>query len=353
MDHPGVPSDVDAVVTWVDGDDPDHRRKLEEFLGPDSRNRPSGAHPTRFCSRGEIEYCVTSLLRFAPWLRNIHIVTDGQTPPLIARLRGSRYEHRVRMVDHRTIFSGFEEHLPTFSNRAIESVLWRIPGLAEHFIYLNDDFQVIRPVAVEDFFRDGSVVLRGMWRSGKQGSWRRRIQSMLAPEWHRRRQLAAAARAGSHAAKELSARMAGFDHKYFQVPHCPHPMRRSQLARHFSLHPQQLADNVSVRLRSASQFVATSLTDHLEIGSGSAIIDNRLGTLQIKPATEPKKTLRRHASRADADPQLAFVCVQSADLAGDEALMLVFDWLERRIGSLDDLLHLDAKVRRLGTAPAT
>lgn len=335
-----MPSDVDAVVTWVDGDDPEHRRKLEEFLGPNS-HRPSGAHPTRFRSRGEIEYCVTSLLRFAPWLRNIHLVTDGQTPPLIAKLRGTRYEHRVRMVDHRSIFIGFHEHLPTFSNRAIESVLWRIPGLAEHFLYLNDDFQIIRQVAVEDFFRDGSVVLRGMWRTSKERSWPRRIKSMLAPEWHRRRQ---AARAGSHAAQELSARMVGFDNKYFQVPHCPHPMRRSVFARHFSNHPQQLADNVSVRLRSASQFVATSLADHLEIGSGSAIIDNRLGTLQLKPGTESLNTLRRHASRADADPHLAFACVQSADLAGEEALMLVFDWLKRRIGSLDDLLDADARV---------
>jgi hypothetical protein len=293
------------------------------------------------------------LLRFAPWLRNIFIVTDGQTPPLLAKLRGTRYEHRVRTVDHRSIFSGFDEHLPTFSSPAIESVLWRIPGLAEHFIYLNDDFQMIRPVAVEDFFRDHSVVLRGEWQAGKEWSWRRRLRAMLAPEMASAPPTGVGGPAGimprRNSAREWQVSTGNISRFRTARTRCGGRCCRGIFRRH----PQQLADNVSVRLRSASQFVVTSLADHLEIGSGSAIIDNHLGTFQLKPATERMKTLRRHASRADADPQMAFVCVQSADLGSDEARMLVFDWLERRIGSLDDLLGADAKVRRQVTATAT
>ena len=137
----------------------------DAFLKRDSGStHAAAADPTRFGDCGEIDYCVASLLRFAPWLRTIHIVTDAQTPSLMERLKGTPFEDRVRVVDHKVIFSGYEQFLPTFSSLSIEAMLWRIPGLAERFIYLNDDFQIIRPVALEDFFRDDGVVLRGKWR---------------------------------------------------------------------------------------------------------------------------------------------------------------------------------------------
>ncbi len=39
----------------------------------------------------------------------------------------------------------------------------RIPGLAEHFVYFNDDFFLIKHTKPTDFFRDGLPVLRGKW----------------------------------------------------------------------------------------------------------------------------------------------------------------------------------------------
>ena len=52
----------------------------------------------------------------------------------------------MHVVDHREVFAGYEQFLPTFSSRAIESMLWRIPDLSERFLYLNDDFMLLRPV---------------------------------------------------------------------------------------------------------------------------------------------------------------------------------------------------------------
>ena len=334
MDAPALDSAIDAVITWVDGDDPVHRRKLHDFLHGSGSGSQAGADPTRFSDRGEIDYCVASLLRFAPWLRRIHIVTDQQTPALMARLQGTPYEDRVRVVDHREIFAGFEQHLPTFSSLAIESMLWRIPGLAERFIYLNDDFQLLRPVAADDFFRGDAVVLRGKWRGTTRRGWGRRLKAAL-PGWLRFGRKPDPA--SNHSAQQLTARMVGFEDRYFQVPHCPHPMRQSVLARYFADHPEQLARNVSYRLRAAEQFLAVGLADHLEIGAGSAIIDNRLGVLRLKPATQWSSTLRRKMAKADAAARLAFACVQSVDLASDQARQLVFDWLDRRIGRLDAL----------------
>lgn len=327
---------VDAIVTWVDGADPTHRGKLQTYLDASGSAHMAAANPTRFSDCGEIDYCVASLLRHAPWLRTIHIVSDAQTPSLIARLRGSPFEQRVRVVDHREIFYGFEQHLPTFSNRSIECMMWRIPGLADRFIYLNDDFQLIRPVAVEDFFRGDGIVLRGHWRASSDHRVGQRLKSALGKLFPAADK--SSARPGNHIAQERSAAMAGFHDKYFQVPHLPHPMRVSMLARYFDRHPQQLADNVRHRLRSTEQFLTTSLAAHLELAAGTATIDNRLDTLRLKPGSQSLAGVQRQTAKADADRDIAFACVQSVDEADEATQKFIFEWLERRVGRLADVV---------------
>ena len=79
---------IDAVVTWVDGADPLHREKLNAYL-ESIGHVPEAAHPTRFRETGEFEYCIASMLKFAPWLRKIFILTDNQTPEFMALVRRS------------------------------------------------------------------------------------------------------------------------------------------------------------------------------------------------------------------------------------------------------------------------
>ena len=332
MDLPGSASDIDAVITWVDGADPQHRQKLQAFLGTGETSESGAADPTRFGDCGEIEYCVASLLRHAPWLRRIHIVSDAQTPALIAKLRDTPFESRVVVVDHRSIFAGFEQFLPTFSSLGIETMLWRIPGLAERFIYLNDDFQLLRPVVAEDFFRDGGVVLRGKWRGSQGRRVGQALKSLIAMAFGRAIKPNAVS---NHSAQQLTAAMVGFDERYFQVPHCPHPMRRSVLAAYFEAHPHRLAENLAYRLRAAEQFLLVGLADHLEIAAGSAVIDNRLGTLRLKPSRQGLSRLRGQLAQGDADERMTFGCVQSLDEASAEARKLVLAWLDRRVGRIE------------------
>ncbi|WP_019217602.1 Stealth CR1 domain-containing protein [Legionella tunisiensis] len=96
---------VDAVITWVDGYDKVHAEKLASYLAKIGLDkRPETASPTRFNQQGELDYCVHSLLRFAPWLRTIYIVTDAQTPSLMKTLVGTPHENKVKLIDHRDIF---------------------------------------------------------------------------------------------------------------------------------------------------------------------------------------------------------------------------------------------------------
>lgn len=325
---------IDAVITWVDGADPAHAQRLHEYLASIGGARPAAAHVTRFDDAGELDWCVTSILRFAPWIRTVHIVSDRQTPKLIARLQGTPYASRVRVVDHREIFAGHEDCLPTFNSRAIITALWRLPQLAENFIYFNDDFFLLRPVAPTDFFRDGGVVVRGRWqRQSAQRPLRRMIEALRA------RRKSTDARVRNLAAQETSARMAGFAREYLRMYHSPFAMRRTTLADFFATQPQQLEHNLRHRLRSSEQFKTEVLATHLEFAAGHAMRDGDLRVIQLKPAEQWFPRLRAKLARADRDPRYAFACVQSLDQAKPAVRDCLVAWLNRRVGTLEQLLR--------------
>jgi hypothetical protein len=136
---------VDAVITWVDGSDSVWRQKrsLHE-VGNLSSTLATSNVEGRFRNNGELKYLLRSLDRFWPFEGNIYIVTDKQTPDFLSK------HPRIRIIDHTQILPA--HHLPTFSSRAIESSLHKIPGIAEHFVAFNDDLFLTRPVTISDFF---------------------------------------------------------------------------------------------------------------------------------------------------------------------------------------------------------
>ncbi|MCX4642508.1 MULTISPECIES: stealth family protein [unclassified Streptomyces] len=135
---------VDAVYTWVDGNDPAWQRRKASAKG--EVYHAESASDARFISRDELRYSVRSLYMFAPWIRNIYIVTDDQVPEWMREdLPG------CRIATHREIFRNPAD-LPTFNSHSIESQLHHIQGLSEHFLYFNDDMFIGRPVAPHAFF---------------------------------------------------------------------------------------------------------------------------------------------------------------------------------------------------------
>jgi hypothetical protein len=144
---------IDAVFTWVDGSDPDwYRRKTAALAayGATDLNH-TAADMARYANRDELRYALRSLLYFAPWIRNIYLVTDDQAPPWL-----DLTHPMITVVRHREIF-GASGVLPTFNSHAIESRLHHIPGLAEHFIYFNDDMFLGRPVRPQKFFHANGI----------------------------------------------------------------------------------------------------------------------------------------------------------------------------------------------------
>ncbi|MET8330780.1 stealth family protein [Streptomyces sp. NPDC005181] len=135
---------VDAVYTWVDGNDPAWQQRKASAKG--EVYHAESASDARFISRDELRYSVRSLHMFAPWIANIYIVTDDQVPVWLREdIPG------IHVVSHREIFRDPAD-LPTFNSHSIESQLHHIDGLSEHFLYFNDDMFIGRPVTPHAFF---------------------------------------------------------------------------------------------------------------------------------------------------------------------------------------------------------
>ncbi|AKL70144.1 sugar phosphotransferase [Streptomyces sp. Mg1] len=139
-----IPFPVDVVYTWVDGSDPAWLRRRSEFTGADYH--AEAANAARYANHDELRYSLRSLATYAPWVRTIYLVTDDQTPEWL-----DTEQPGIKVVSHREIFTD-PAALPTFNSHAIESQLHHIDGLAEHFLYFNDDVFLGREMAPGDFF---------------------------------------------------------------------------------------------------------------------------------------------------------------------------------------------------------
>ncbi|GLY01978.1 MULTISPECIES: stealth family protein [Actinoplanes] len=135
---------IDVVYTWVDGTDPAWQRRRAGITG--ETYHAESASAARFLSRDELRYSLRSLHANAPWVRKVWIVTDEQTPAWLDTAHPG-----VQVVSHKEIFAD-PSVLPVFNSHAIESQLHHIDGLAEHFLYFNDDMFIGRPLAPQAFF---------------------------------------------------------------------------------------------------------------------------------------------------------------------------------------------------------
>lgn len=138
---------IDFVVTWVDMNDPKWQHDFARSKGKidNTRNEVSVA---RFRDYGLLKYWFRGVDTFAPWVRKIHFVTCGQKPDWL------NAEHpKLSLVHHEDYIP--HEFLPNFNSNALEIYMHRIPDLADHFVYFNDDFFITDHLPQERFFKDG------------------------------------------------------------------------------------------------------------------------------------------------------------------------------------------------------
>lgn len=315
---------IDAVVTWVDGADPAHAARRRATLAAEGRAAPRAGAETRFADRGEIYWCLASLLRFAPFLRRIHVVTDAQTPAYLAGFaaEGLCDAERIRIVDHREIFAGHLRHLPTFNSRSVETMIANVPDVAEHILYLNDDFFLAAPAMAAQFIDpDGRLILSGRWRGARWPLAKLALRRRLRP--------GRPVDPGFTAAQARAAAAVGMG-RFLNFGHHPHILRRDTL-RHAFPTPEALERQIAHRFRHADQMLPVALANQLEVRGGGAIVGPPAEVAYIKPG-RPDET--RAALDRIATGSVRFGCVQSLDeIASQEP-----DIAALIVDRLDDLL---------------
>nr|WP_232080365.1 stealth family protein [Mycobacterium branderi] len=148
--HAGdITFDIDMVFSWVDGNDPEFRSRRAAAMANHVVGEGDDAD-ARIRQIDELKYALRSVHAFAPWVRRIFIATDSRVPEWLAPHPKITI---VRAEEHFTDLSA----LPVYNSHAVETQLHHIPGLAEHFLYSNDDMFFGRPLSPTMFFSPGGV----------------------------------------------------------------------------------------------------------------------------------------------------------------------------------------------------
>ena len=309
---------IDAVIAWVDGNDPKHKEKIKPFLNKQNLSDDI-AGPTRYRSVGEIFYCVASILRFAPFIRKIFIITDNQNPQLDSFLKSNfpQSTTKIEIVDHTVIFEGYEKYLPVFNSISIETAMYRIPGLSENFVYFNDDFFLLRPAKASDWYVEDKIVAYGKWRYILPD----KLLWLVKPLKNGRKPL------GFKDTMISAAIKYGCKWKYFHVEHMPHPLKRSVLERFFSLHPELFLSNISYKFRHPKQFMLQEIYYLIMIDKAKAIIETPAKKfIYMKPVNRASNYVQKKINKFNSNNKIQFGCVGSLDMATQTDQLRIKEW---------------------------
>lgn len=137
---------IDFVMIWVDGNDPEWRQERQSYEPNLKKSDDNSTH--RYRDWDNLQYWFRGVETFCPWVNKIHFVTWGHLPKWL-----DTSNPKLNIVKHSDFIP--EKYLPTFSSHTIELNLHRIEGLAEQFVYFNDDMFVLKSVSPEFFFKNG------------------------------------------------------------------------------------------------------------------------------------------------------------------------------------------------------
>ncbi|MBT7459157.1 MAG: hypothetical protein HN795_05710 [Flavobacteriaceae bacterium] len=306
---------IDIVITWVDGEDEKHRKKMSEFAPKKEGARQ--VFTSRFVQLDEIKFTVRSIIKYAKFVRNIFIVTDNQTPNFLKENQTKGYE-KVKIIDHKIIFKDDLTLLPVFNSRSIETKLHNIPGLAEQFIYFNDDVLLVKDVHETDFFIDGKPILRGKWKKFKENIFYKRFSRKKNKH-----------KASHVLAQEKGAKLIGFKN-LFKFHHTPHPMRVSTLKTFFRKNKTAEHDNSKHKFRSAKQFITQGVANHIELKKKSCIIKHDYQLIHFRTYKKPILWLKFKLNYFSSRKDKIFLNIQDLSLCPEHKKAFILNWLEER-----------------------
>ncbi|WP_051265690.1 stealth family protein [Nakamurella lactea] len=245
-----IPFEIDLIFSWVDGSSIEWQaqraKRMQAYVVGDGDDSEA-----RFRQIDELKYALRSVHLYAPWVRRIFVATDSDRPAWLADDPRVTFVRSVEFFEDSSV-------LPTHNSQAVESQLHHIPGLAEHFLYSNDDMFFGRSVGPQMFFSPGGIskfiesdVRIGMGRSNEE-------------------------RSGYENAARVNRRLL---HEKFGVvttrhlAHAPTPLRRSVMQQLQQEFPDEFAATAASAFRASGNIsVTNSLYHYYALITGRAVV---------------------------------------------------------------------------------
>jgi len=310
---------IDAVITWVDGADPKYQEKLKKYLK--DRKTPKD----QYFQANEINFCIASIIKYAPFIRKIFIVTDYQFPNL-DNIKSLVSLNKIEIVDHKEIFRDHKDCLPTFNIRSIDAVLFKIKNLSNKFIYFNDDMFLIKETFKEDWFTDDKAVLTGSWAK----TYNKQLIKTIS---HRIKKLLNK-RPSFNAAQSKAANIVDFRNKYYKSYHCGRPQIKSVIKDFYDKNPQRLTNQIRHKFRDDRQYMPYSLCWHLLIKQNLYVESSSNKLIEInKSRNLSAKKLENILRSIDSKAEVKFLNIQDLNMASPETQEVFKNWFIKKLSS--------------------
>lgn len=209
--------------------------------------RPVNLNSQRFREWDNIKYIFRGIAKYMPWINKVHFIVcaPSQVPHWMN-------PSTVNIVLHKDIIP--KRFRPTFNSCTIEMFLKNIPGLAEHFIYGNDDIFINKPLSKDEFFKEGVPCLhmRKVPYSDTQNMFRHQCKAGL-----------------DMISQDFKVFCNGF---IFKNTHSVVPMLKSTLNTVFDKHEQEIYNsisqfreekNINQYIYSYYQYMSGQFVDHI------------------------------------------------------------------------------------------
>lgn len=204
--------------------------------------------------------------------------------------------------------------------------MWLIPNLANYFLYLNDDFFVIRPLKPEDFFINGCIKIRGEWKTQTQHKFLTKMRALSSKFFK--------LKSNPHRTwQETAAKLAGFKKKFYFLDHAPYTLNKKTFAKYTHIHPNIIQENARKPFRCPEHISSIPLIVHLDIANNCAIDDKTKQAIMVNGGVHSLQKIKSRLKKALKNPKISFVCMQSIDEAPLAVKEYLLNWLSAFVNS--------------------
>lgn len=160
-----TPYPIDIVYTWA--------------------GENNNKHNIRESYNNELMYSLRSIFKYMPWFNKIYIVINTPVENNRPSWFNNLYHNRIILLDQKVIFPKTEHHkLPCKVTDIIESYINNIPGLSEHYIYMNDDFIINKELTYKYFFDNNKILLPTSVKRNKKLNFNNNLKLKKYPYCH-------------------------------------------------------------------------------------------------------------------------------------------------------------------------